>query len=113
MKSITDRSRARRDDPGHPDKCEVAFEYWKAFAPEEKIKQVQQECIAGKRGCVDCKRELAAMINEYLKPIREKRKYYEQHPEIVDEIIKRGDEQARFAADEVIQQVRKAVGMFK
>ena len=113
MKSITDRSRARRDDPGHPDKCEVAFEYWKAFAPEEKIKQVQQECIAGKRGCVDCKRELAAMINEYLKPIREKRKYYEQHPEIVDEIIKRGDEQARIAADEVIQQVRKAVGMFK
>ncbi len=113
MKAITDRSRARRDDPGHPDKCEVAFEYWKAFASEEKIKQVQQECIAGKRGCVDCKRELAAMINEQLKPIREKRKYYEQHPEIVDEIIKKGDEQARIAADEVIKQVRKAAGMFK
>ena len=67
-----------KDDPGHPDKCEVAFEYWKAFASEEKIKQVQEECIAGKRGCADCKRELAALINEQMRPIRERRKYYER-----------------------------------
>lgn len=112
MKAITDRSRARKDDPGHPDKCEVAFEYWKAFASEEKVKQVQEECIAGKRGCADCKRELAAIINEQLKPIREKRKYYEEHPEIVDEIIRKGDENARKAAEEVLSKVRKTVGMF-
>ena len=113
MKAITDRSRARRDDPGHPDKCEVAFEYWKAFATEEQVKKVQEECIAGKRGCADCKRELAAIINEQLKPIRERRKYYEQHPEIVDEIIRKGDENARIAAEEVLSKIRKAVGMFQ
>ena len=113
MKAITDRSRARKDDPGHPDKCEVAFEYWKAFASEEKVKQVQEECIAGKRGCADCKRELAALINEELRPLREKRKYYEQNPELVDEIIKKGNEQARIAAEEVLKKIRTAVGMYQ
>ena len=113
MKAITDRSRAKKDDPGHPDKCEVAFEYWKAFATEEKIKQVQEECIAGKRGCADCKRELAALINDYLRPIRERRKYYEQHPELVKEIIRQGDEKARAKAEEVLKQVRKTVGMYQ
>ena len=74
MQAITDRSRARKDDPGNPDNCEVAFEYWKAFGKEEQIQKVCEECKAGKRGCVDCKRELAAMINEEFRPIREKRK---------------------------------------
>ncbi len=113
MKAITDRSRARRDDPGHPDKCEVAFEYWKAFATEEKVKQVECECIAGKRGCADCKRELGCVINEQLKEIRERRKYYENHPEIVEAIIKKGDEKAREEAEKVLKKIRKAVGMYQ
>ena len=29
MQCITDRSRARKDDPGHPDECEVIFDYYK------------------------------------------------------------------------------------
>ena len=37
MTAITDRSRARKDDPGHPDKCEVAFTYWQAFADEKTL----------------------------------------------------------------------------
>lgn len=111
MKAITDRSRARKDDPGHPDKCEVAFSYWKAFADEEKVKQVQEECIAGKRGCADCKRELGALMNEKLREIRERRKYYEEHPEIVDEIIKKGNAKAREEAEKVLQGVRKAMRM--
>ncbi len=111
MKAITDRSRARKDDPGHPDKCEVAFTYWQAFADEEKIAQVQQECIAGKRGCADCKRELGALMNEKLRPIRERRKYYEERPELVEEIIKKGNEKAREEAQKVLNGVRNAMRM--
>ena len=73
MQCITDRSRARKDDPGHPDKCEVAFNYYQAFADEETVKQVECECKAGARGCADCKRQLGAIINEKFAPIREKR----------------------------------------
>lgn len=111
MKAITDKSRARRDDPGHPEDCEVAFEYWKAFASDEKIKQVQEECMAGKRGCADCKRELGALINETLRPMRERRKYYEEHPELVDEIIEKGDKKAREEAAKVMAKIRTAIGM--
>lgn len=111
MKAITDKSRARRDDPGHPEDCEVAFEYWKAFASEEKIKQVQEECMAGKRGCADCKRELGALINETLRPMRERRKYYEERPELVDEIIEKGDKKAREEAAKVMAKIRTAIGM--
>lgn len=111
MKAITDKSRARRDDPGHPEDCEVAFEYWKAFASEEKIKQVQEECMAGKRGCADCKRELGLLINETLRPMRERRKYYEERPELVDEIIEKGDKKAREEAAKVMAKIRTAIGM--
>ena len=48
MQCITDRSRARKDDPGHPDKCEVAFKYYQAFADEETVKEVEEECKLGK-----------------------------------------------------------------
>ena len=112
MSAITDRSRMRKDDPGHPDDCEVAFKYWKIFGSEEQIAQVQSECEKGLRGCADCKRQLGALINEKLKPIREKRRYYEAHPDEVRQIIKEGSEKARIQARKTLLQVRELIGMY-
>ena len=112
MQAITDRSRARKDDPGHPDKCEVAFSYWEAFGDSEIIETVKSECIAGKRGCVDCKRQLACAVNEKLRPLRERRKYYENHLDEVHKIIKEGSEKARVEAGKLLAQVRDAVRMY-
>lgn len=53
------------------------------------------ECKAGKRGCVACKKQLAKNINATLNPIREKRKYYEERPELVEKILKEGTQKAR------------------
>ena len=47
MTAITDRSRLRKDDLGHPDECEVAFKYWQIFGEEEEIKTVRCECEQG------------------------------------------------------------------
>ena len=63
MTAITDRSRLRKDDLGHPDECEVAFKYWKIFGSEDEISTVREECEKGLRGCAQCKRELGAKIN--------------------------------------------------
>ena len=52
-------------------------------------KTVCEECKAGKRGCVACKKQLAQNINNFLDPIREKRKYYEERPELVDKYLNR------------------------
>ena len=112
MTAITDRSRLRKTDLGHPDQCEVAFKYWEIFGTPEQIQKVKTECEQGLRGCADCKRELAAVINEYFAPIREKRRYYEEHPEEVTEIINYGSAKARQEAQKVLKEVRKIVGMY-
>lgn len=49
----------------------VAY-YHNLFTPKEDVKTVCEECKAGKRGCVACKKQLAKNIIEELRPIREK-----------------------------------------
>lgn len=112
MTAITDRSRLRKDDPGHPDECEVAFKYWKIFGNNDEIETVKCECEKGLRGCSQCKRQLGDKINSQLSEIREKRKYYEAHPQDVEKIIKEGSEKARLKAQEILMQVRKLVKMY-
>ena len=108
MSAVTDPNRIRKDDIGNPDVCMVYY-YHKLFTDEVSCKKCCEECKAGKRGCVACKKELAANIIEYLKPIREKRAYYEAHPEEVDKIIKDGTEKARKVAKETMKKVKKAM----
>ena len=45
-------------------------------------------------------------IIEYLKPIREKRKYYEENPEIVDEILINGTKKAKEVASKTMKKVK-------
>ena len=112
MTAITDRSRIKKDDIGHPDECEVAFKYWKIFGEVNEVELVAEECKCAKRGCADCKRQLGAKINERMKEIRERRTYYEQHPEVVEKIIREGSEKARVEAQKVLTEVRKLVKMY-
>lgn len=112
MSAITDRSRMRKDDPGHPDECQVAFKYWEIFGDKSQVDTVRCECEKGLRGCADCKRQLGALINEKFAPIREKRRYYEAHPQEVEEIIREGSKKARTEAQKVLSQVREIIGMY-
>ena len=112
MTAITDRSRMRKDDLGHPDECEVAFKYWNIFGDANEVETVAEECKCAARGCADCKRQLGAKINERMKQIRERRRYYEEHPELVEKIIKEGSEKARAEAQKVLAEVRKLVRMY-
>ena len=99
MSAVTDPNRIKKDDLGNPDVCMVAY-YHKLFSSNEACTKVCKECRTGARGCVACKRELANNIIEFLRPIREKRAYYEAHPEEVDRILKEGTERARKTAKE-------------
>lgn len=112
MSAITDRSRLRKDDLGHPDECEVAFKYWKIFGTEEEIATVRNECEKGLRGCAQCKRELGAKINERFAQIREKRAYYENHIDEVKEILEVGSQKARHEAGKILKEVRTLVKMY-
>lgn len=112
MSAITDRSRLRKDDPGHPDDCEVAFKYWTIFGDEEEVQTVRCECEKGLRGCAQCKRQLGEKINAKLAPIREKRRYYEQNPQEVERIIEEGSAKARTKAQEILKEVRRLIKMY-
>ena len=108
MSAITDPNRIKKDDLGNPDICMVAY-YHKLFSKEEVVKTVCKECREGKRGCVQCKKQLAKNISDTLKPIREKRAYYEAHPEEVDKILIEGTNKAREVAKETMKKVKKAM----
>ena len=108
MSAVTDPNRIRKDDFGNPDICMVAY-YHNLFSTKEENKTICEECRAGKRGCVACKKQLAQNINKELEPIREKRKYYEEHLEEVDQILKDGTKKAQEVAKETMKKVKKAM----
>ena len=108
MSAVTDPNRIKKDDLGNPDVCMVAY-YHNLFSSKEACEKACSECKAGARGCVACKRELATNVIEYLRPIREKRAYYEAHPEEVDRILKEGTERARKTAKETMRKVKEAM----
>ena len=108
MNAVTDPNRIKKDDLGNPDICMVSY-YHNLFTNSEEKKIVCEECRAGKRGCVACKKQLAKNIIDYLAPISEKRKYYEEHPELIDKILKEGTEKARMVAKETMKDVKKAM----
>ena len=107
MGAVTDKNRIKKDDPGNPDVCMVSY-YHNLFTDKEDYKKVCEECRAGKRGCVACKKQLAQNISDYLQPIREKREYYEQHLDEVDKVLIEGTEKARKVAKETMKKVKKA-----
>ena len=108
MSAVTDPNRIKKDDLGNPDVCMVSY-YHKLFSTPEECKAVCEECRAGKRGCVACKKQLANNIIEYLRPMREKRAYYEAHPEIVDNIILEGTKKAQKVAQENMKRIKDAM----
>ena len=107
MQAVTDKNKIKKDDPANPDECMVAY-YHKMFS-QENCDVIFDECRKGKRGCVDCKKELSKNVNTVLSPIREKRKYYEQRPELVKQIIYEGTNEARKKARETMKKVKEAV----
>lgn len=108
MSAVTDPGRIKKDDKGNPNICMVAY-YHNLFSSKEEVNTVCEECRAGARGCVACKKQLAKNIIEELRPIREKRKYYEEHPEIVDKVLSEGTKKAQQTAKETMKKVKQAM----
>jgi tryptophanyl-tRNA synthetase len=109
MSAVTDPSRAKKTDPGHPEVCSV-FAYHEAFDPESSC-EVASECRAGNIGCVDCKRNLICKLEGFLEPVREKRAEVEKEgPDFIRCILNAGCLEARAIGDETMDMVRQAVG---
>ena len=108
MGAVTDPSKIKKDDPANPDICMVYY-YHKLVNNEDNLNTICSECKKGSRGCVQCKKELIEAMNNFLEPIREKRKYYDDNPEVVEEILQKGTKDAKAKAEETIKEVKKAM----
>jgi tryptophanyl-tRNA synthetase len=88
MAAYTDPTRVRKTDPGHPDGC-MAYAYHGIFTKELQP-QIREECLAGQRGCVQCKKQLAASLNAFLEPIRSRREALERDKGYVRDVLNAG-----------------------
>ncbi len=109
MKAITDTKKIHLDDKGHPEICNI-YKYYKAFFPK-KAKDIKPLCKAGKIGCVECKKELAKILNGFLDPIREKRKKFAKKPKLIKEILEQGRIKTEKRAKKTLALVKEAMGM--
>ncbi len=109
LSAYTDPTKIRKDDPGHPEGC-VVFAYMKAIGKFE-IKDLENECKKGTRGCVACKKETADLLNDYLEPFRNERKRIKQEVD-VEAVLKEGAKKAREEAEKTMQLVRDAMKMW-
>lgn len=120
MSMYTDPNHIKIEDPGDT-KNNPVFMYLEAFATEEHFKkylpdynnleELKSHYEKGGLGDVKIKRFLANVLNDTLNPIREKRAYYEEHIDYVYRMLEEGSKKAREKSEEVLNRVRKAIGV--
>ena len=118
MSMYTDPLHIQVSDPGHLEGNAV-FTYLDAFATDadfEKflpeyanLQELKDHYTRGGLGDVKVKRFLNAIMEELLRPIREKRAEYEKNLDAVVDILKAGTENARNAAAATLDDVKKAM----
>ncbi len=106
---FTDPNRIRADIPGKVEGNPV-FQYHDAFNPNTaQTDDFKARYREGTIGDVEVKMALAEALNNFLDPNREKRAYYEQNMNLVEEAIMSGVSRMRVIAAETMEQVRDAM----
>jgi len=109
MKMYTDPNRVRATDPGKVEGNPV-FIYHDAFNSNKlEVEDLKSRYLLGTVGDVEVKQKLAIAINNFLDPFREKRRVYEQNPELVREILQKGIERTQKIAKETMNEVKVAM----
>jgi len=106
---VTDPARRYRQDPGHPEVCNV-FSLHGFFSAGE-VDQIEADCRSAAIGCVDCKKRFAKNLSGHFAPFRERRAQLEADPEYVRAVLADGARRASAIASEVLGEVKEAVGL--
>ncbi|MDP6510621.1 MAG: tryptophan--tRNA ligase [Dehalococcoidia bacterium] len=106
---ITDPDRPYRNQPGHPDICNVyTLEHY--FAPDH-LERVYKECTTAALGCAENKVFLAERINEALAPFRERRREMASRNGFVKEVLGDGAHRASAIARETLREVKERMNL--
>ncbi|HSB32098.1 MAG TPA: tryptophan--tRNA ligase [Candidatus Sulfobium mesophilum] len=107
----TDPARIRRTDRGNPDLSPV-HQLHKVFSSKEEQDYVAEGCRTASIGCIDCKKILIKNVFRMLEPIWAKREELIKNPDMLQEIVDKGNEKARKVCQETMSLVRKAMGFY-
>jgi tryptophanyl-tRNA synthetase len=105
---FTDPQRMRKKDPGDPDICNV-FTFHGLYSPAPDVAEINRECRTAGIGCTDCKKMLAARVEEALAPVHERMDYYQRNIAEIEEMIQKGNDEAAAIARRTMAEVREAV----
>jgi tryptophanyl-tRNA synthetase len=97
------------EDPKNPETCTV-FALYKAVAPPAAVEDMRRRYLEGHYGYGQAKQALFEALTERFRDAREKFKYYVENPQIVEELLRLGEEKARAVARPVLERVRKTLG---
>ncbi len=105
----TDPSRVHATDPGHVE-GNPAFMYHDAFNPNiDEVNDLKERYVKGTVGDVEVKTKLAIAINNFLEPMRQRRAKFEGKPELIQEILEKGTNNARKIAKENLDRALEAM----
>lgn len=117
MSMYTDPNHIKVEDPGKVE-GNMVFTYLDVFSSDEQISkyseyrtldEMKKAYEKGGLGDVKIKKVLYNILEEILSPIREKRKYYEEHLDEVYNILKEGTNKANEKANKTLKKVKKAI----
>ena len=119
MSMYTDPDHINIEDKGKIE-GNMVFTYLDVFSNDEQISkysefssldEMKNKYKSGGLGDVKIKKVLYEVLEELLTPIREKRKYYEEHMDEVNTILKEGTIKAKSKASKTLKDVKKAIGI--
>ena len=117
MSMYTDPNHIKVEEPGKVE-GNMVFTYLDVFSSDEQISkyseyrtldEMKKAYEKGGLGDVKIKKVLYNVLEEILSPIREKRRYYEEHLDEVYSILKEGTTKANEKANKTLKEVKKAI----
>ncbi len=108
-KAKTDPARIRKHDPGHPEICPI-YAYHQAFISAE-APEIREGCERGTISCTACKERITAALEQLISPMRERRAYYTERQQLVNDIVMDGTQRTRSLARETMLEVREAMSL--
>ena len=118
MSMYTDPNHIRVEDPGNVE-GNIVFTYLDVFATDEyfakylpeykNLDELKKKYQAGGLGDVVIKKFLNNILQDELAPIRDRRKYYENHLDEVIKILEEGTKKARIKASNTLKKVKNAM----
>ena len=111
MSMYTDPTHIHVEDPGHIE-GNVVFTDLDIFDPDkEHVQELKDQYQAGGLGDVKIKRYLFEVLNNELKPIRERREEFAKDIPAVYDMLKQGCADANEVANQTLAEVRHAMGL--